>query len=714
MAIDLQTVIDLKNSFHDEYEEEHFKFRRLRQVYAGKYWEIANQDSQARSISSIFRDIGRSNRAQLPPIRIVNNTLHSVCVKYQTFLSPVPMVNYYVDPPETDEARHNMTLKERYTYGAWRSGGMSNVFRDIAWYQPLMGDVFIGCYPDTEKKIPVPVLRSPETAYPIRGLGGTGASAHIFHWKERDSVLMRTFPDYVALNQYGAPRQGGIGGRRGSSKEADPMVDVYEYSDENEFARFAGESKVAGIEHNFGFDIFQHAKFISVPGQVFGHGAIEQAVNLNEADNMIGSLMFQAMLENVFPTIVLTDPSKAPEEMMKGPGSVITLNPGGKYQSEAPPVEAIGVQLNYMASLKQSMQEQTGMPAVNFGTSPASSIVTGAAINELQGAGTGSTVEMVQGSLGTIMSKWNEMALYQQKTLWPDEKIVLNYMTPLTKKLPSVQGTLTITGKQLVGGTANEIVFSPAMDLHDKLVMMLQGKGAGIYSDQYIMKQLGIPDPESMQEEIFQEQLDRAVLGFIVQRLTNPDPDSEAQSVKQGVAFIEGNSVVVRAGPPPGMAQPPGGAAMGSVGPSAPPGAQGPPGVAGTAAMQPGGAGLIQSKPLQEPPGSPVPAGAAASASPLSPSPTTQAPATVNTVVRALSQGQYQGRVWLVGEIVVKGQTAGSVDVAVTDPGDRATVAATAPQFQFTFHVVKGVPAEANVEVTPQTGAPSGGPQEPQ
>lgn len=687
MAIDLQTVVDLKNAYADEYEQAHLDFQRERDIWFGRFWEIATQDSQSRSISSIFRDLGRTSNNQLPPIKIVRNTIQAICVKYQTFLAPVPMVNYYVDPPETDEARQNMTVKERYTYGVWRSGGMASMFRDIAWYQPLMGNVFVGCYPDTSRKMPVPVIRSPETAYPIRGFGSNAPSAHIFHWQERDSVLMRTFPDYVAQrpggNTQGGPRRG---------KNTDPMVDVYEYSDESEFSRWAGGNKVAGIQHDFGFDIFQHAKFISVPGEVFGEGAVRQAINMNEADNMIGSLMFQAIYENVFPTIVLTDPSKAPEEMMKGPGSVITLNPGGKYQSEAPAVQAVETQLRYMDSLKRDMQETTGMPAVNFGTSPASSIVTGAAINELQGAGTGSTVEMVQGGLGAVMSKWNEMAIYQQKTLWPQEKIVLNYMTPLTKQSASVRGTLTIQGKDLVGGTANEIVFSPAMDLHDKLVMMLQGKGAGIYSDQYIMKQLGIPDPQSMQEEIFQEELDRAVLGAIVQELTSPDPNAAAAADATGVGFIEGTNVV-RAGPPPGLPAPPGPEAPSA---GAPPGGppQGPPGVAGTAGPEPGG-GLIQSKPLQEPPGAPVPQGAAAG--PQAPA---GGPATVNAVVRSLSGGQYKGRVWLVGEIVVRGQTGGNVDVAVTDPTDRQAVAAQAPQYQFTFHVVKAEPAEQSVEVT--------------
>lgn len=66
----------------------------------------------------------------------------------------------------------------------------------------------------------------------------------------------------------------------------------------------------------------------------------------------------------------------------------------------------------------------------------------------------------------------------------------------------------------------------------------------------------------------------------------------------------------------------------------------------------------------------------------------------------ALSGGNYQGRVFLVGEIAVKGETDGSVDVAVTVAADRQVVSAQAPQYQFRFHVVKGEPQEKFVEVT--------------
>lgn len=710
MAIDLQTVKDLKASLDDEYGETHRKFRKLRDVYHGRYWELAEQESQARSITSIFRDIGRSNRTSMPPIRIVRNIIHEVAVKYQTYLSPVPMVNYYTDAPETDERRQQMSVKERYTYGVWRAGQMSRVLNNVAWYQPLMGDAFIGIYPDTKLNLPVPILRSPEHAFPLKGFGGSQSTGHIFHWKETLSTVKRTFPEHAdqIVASLGRITQG-----RGS----DPLIEIYEYSDVEEFARWAGPIKVNGVEHNFGFDLFAHAKFIDVPGETFGHSAVEQAVQLNEADNMIYSLLFQAMIENIFPTIVLTDPAKAPEEIMKGPGAIIPLNPGGRFDVIAPPVQAVQTQLEYLANNKQSIQEATGMPGVNFGQSPATSIVTGAAVNALQGAGTGSTVEMVQGGLGLVMSQWCEKAIYMQQKMWPNDKVTLNYVSPLTRSGGKAErGTMTVKGSDLVGGTANEIVWSPAMDIHDKLVMWLQAKGAGLVSDQYILKQIGIPDPQAMQDELFQEEMDRAVLGFMVSQLAQPTPDSVAPVEEAAIAFLEGTGRVHVPGvTPPGMPPPPVGGALpaGAPQPGVPPQPPGPgggfPGPAGVGPFA-GGTGTVKAPPLPLPPGAPAPVGSkigtALGEGPIqpgspgaAPEPVT-APATVNTVVRALSGATYAGRVWLVGEIAVKGSTTGAIDVAVTDPADRQVVAGQAPQFQFRFHVVQGVPAETAIEVT--------------
>jgi hypothetical protein len=61
-----------------------------------------------------------------------------------------------------------------------------------------------------------------------------------------------------------------------------------------------------------------------------------------------------------------------------------------------------------------------------------------------------------------------------------------------------------------------------------------------------------------------------------------------------------------------------------------------------------------------------------------------------------------QGRVFLVGEIVERGETNGDIEVALT-ADDRQAIAAGVPQYaaRLVFHHVQGEPQEKHVEVTP-------------
>jgi hypothetical protein len=64
---------------------------------------------------------------------------------------------------------------------------------------------------------------------------------------------------------------------------------------------------------------------------------------------------------------------------------------------------------------------------------------------------------------------------------------------------------------------------------------------------------------------------------------------------------------------------------------------------------------------------------------------------------------EVSGRVFLVGEIVERGEVRNNIDVAVTDPTDRQVLVTALPQYQgrLVFVLVDGEPREANIEVTP-------------
>ena len=118
-------------------------------------------------------------------------------------------------------------------------------------------------------------------------------------------------------------------------------------------------------------------------------------------------------------------------------------------------------------------------------------------------------------------------------------------------------------------------------------------------------------------------------------------------------------------------------------------------------ATMPGGGQLAQPA-LRMPPGAPLPG----AEGPGVPAPGEAAPQssdviTLDEAVQALQAVQSAGRVFLVGEIV-EGQTDDDLEVAVTDPSDRETIAQSLPQYQgrLSFTVVKGEPRERFVEVT--------------
>lgn len=109
---------------------------------------------------------------------------------------------------------------------------------------------------------------------------------------------------------------------------------------------------------------------------------------------------------------------------------------------------------------------------------------------------------------------------------------------------------------------------------------------------------------------------------------------------------------------------------------------------------------------LKLPPGSPMPDQGGQQATPP--------PSGGSTVSLPQAVAAFQaipgikGRVFLVGEIVQAGQTAGEIEVAVTNPDDRQQIAATVP-WQVHFHVVPGEPTEPHVEVTPGAEPKPGG-----
>lgn len=674
MPVEFQDVRAIKRALENDYRPRHEAFRKLRAYYHGHYWDMA--ETEANSILSVFRDLTADRNDVGPDIKLVNNLLQQVVSKFQSFLSPLPMIRVYVDPPGSQTKRAQANLKERYLYGTWAEGRMPTLLNKASWYLPLFGQAYFGAFPDLKHNLVRPILRSPEHAFPVPGFDGNGLDAVIFCWEARESAIKRKFPNYRTKaerrNRVMSMVNGAVSSIRPKTGDSsDPKVEFWEYSDQNEWARWADGVKLNGVEHKFGFNLFNEMKFIDVPDEPWGHGAVEQIVNQVELGNALQSLLFQAVLDNVFPTLVLEDPSKAPEEIDRGPGGVIPLNPGGKaYHINAPLNVQAGLAM--LAENERQVKQGASTPDVTFGNFNAS-IVTGKAINELQGAGTGSTVEMVQGTgIGTALVSFNEQAIFMGQTMFRDEPINLHGVRPESiADLNPRQFALSIKGKQLIGSGRNDVVFSPHLSMHEKIVMGLQMAGAGLVSKQWQREQVGIPDSQAMDEEIIGEAVQDGVIGAFLQGLANAaDP---AMVEQQAVNYV--NARPSQSLPPVSQlaapAPPPSGAAAAAAMPAPPAGVPAPAEAAPVAA----GAGIITLD---------------------------QALATF------LSLDGIQGRVFLVGEIVDRGETDDTVEVSVTEPGDRQTIRDQV-QMPLAFQVVQGEPAEEFVEVTPGSDPRAGG-----
>jgi hypothetical protein len=682
VAIDYEAAKRLRDDLDRDYTDRHATFKKLRDFWHGRHWETI--DSQAHGLASLFKDLrGQSDVG--PDLKIVHNVVKEVVDKYQTFLSPTPMIQVYVDPPESEKRRAASTRKERFLYGCWSENQMSQILGKLSWYLPVFGDSFLGIWPDFEKNIPRVVLRSPENAYPFHGFDGDMRGV-IFSWKIRESALKRDFPKYQR-------RGDRMRGKFLRGQPQDPEVELLEYSDGREFARWGDDQKLNGIEHSLGFNLFDQVQFLNVPDEPWGHGAIEQYVGLNFASDVLKSLLIQAAFASVFPELVLINPSKFSENMERGPGAVWGVNEGGDAKYLQAPVQGIVANTQFAANMDHNIRIGTGMPEVNMGVAPTSSVATGKAINELQGAATGAMVEHVQGlGIGRGLVSWNEKAITIAQSMFRDDRIYLFGVRP-ESNMDLVPQRFAWSGKgsDLVGSPRNEVIFSPHISDHEKLVMGLQAAGGGLVSKKWQRNNIGIPDNEAMVEEILAEALEDGVLGAVLQHfMAEPSPEGAEQTAEQAGAFLSG---LPAPAPHPLLALPGGSPQGGSAGAQG----GGPP----VGPISPGAPGQAMSPALREPPGSPPPAGLAPQGAPQG----RGGAIALNDVVAAFQSVQgVRGRVFLVGEIVARGETSADIEVALTED-DRQAIG-TAPSLaqyapRFVFHQVSGEPQEEHVEVTP-------------
>ena len=144
-----------------------------------------------------------------------------------------------------------------------------------------------------------------------------------------------------------------------------------------------------------------------------------------------------------------------------------------------PPMEGLAALQQFSARMEHDIKDMSGMSEAELRESPATSIVTGKAVDSLQQAGSGSRVEMVQGTgVGLALVAWNEKAMRQAQGTFRDTKMNLfGREAPNTIEQQGRAFALTMKGSQIVGSTRNEVVFQVALNQHEKLVDGVAGAG---------------------------------------------------------------------------------------------------------------------------------------------------------------------------------------------------------------------------------------------
>lgn len=673
----LEALEETQRNYHDTCSH-------LKKFWDGMMW--ADEEQMARSLTQIFRDMRHgSDLDRDPDVKVTLPLVEAVVTNYMAYLADTPQVNFltppvgYADLRGEDSRRALADQNQQYIYGVWEDNSVDLIFKWQAWYLALMGCCFLGTHPTPAGGIQY-VLRSPEYSFPVWDINYKRMSAIGFRWEVSEDVLREQYPeiDFTGFLDLDVKSYS-----RNAPKRR--YIEVVEWYDCYSKSLMVAGEVVLQTVHGLGFCPWTMPTFYMVPESDFGKGPIEGNVPLFQKLNMLDGLELQAIIENIFARLVLIAPQLAPEEIDNAAGAIIPIQAGGDAKWLTPPSTTTDLGANVARSM-DVLERGTHMPGSAYGEGVASSITTGKAQHESM-MSTGAMVEYVQGNIGYAWNKINEMTMAMTEKLFPNVPIEMFGKAQLRSGMAGLLGGkehfyLTLDGgKKLKGWYRHELVFQPTMNVHEKLVMGLQGLGAGIYSKRFIRSLVGIADSDAMKDEILSEQVEEGMVAMWLQA---------AAAGQMDPAQVEENFLAMDKG--------------GTVSPNFQPGTPGAgaPGQPPMLAPAPAGGGTP-----------PLPAAQTQGAMPSGTPPQASGPSksdqsgqfTLDQAVEDFSSlKKIKGNIYLVGEIVQDGSTNGPIEVAVTDPIDKQTILNGLPSDyhgQISFHNVTQIPSEPFVDVTP-------------
>ena len=685
----MKTVNDLFSRFTDlraYYGERDARYLSNWYAYCGDYDHIF--ENYAKDALTLSR--GRTSRTIQKW-----NLVRPIVDTHRILINQMPTIE--VPPPVLGEQMASLKADkmEKILYALWDMGNMERKHGESSFNIALNWASVWQVAWDEEKDIPVAFVRSPGETYPVMKRGGEEVSYCFFRWEEDVESLAEKYPQVKSLLTRN--RQGGY---------SLSTLEVVEYVDETERLLLVGGEVKSLLEGEGGkHELGQCPVFLCagayIPGELFPPGPIDQLVAMNDHLNRFQSKLGDAIEETLFGWHDVTGEGAKDVVLNTGPGAVNYLEGDLKHeytQPQAPPAQAFG----HVDQVQRYMRNLANWPEVASGEMDGS-IITGKAVSRLQGIMAAQAAEC-QSNLKNSLQKVNNVMLKMMETYRGDKKFEL-YATDgvsLTAAPGRKRnfGVAFVPSEDIQHYYRNTLNYSPfGSDMNQSIQIGMQLVDARIFPRSWLRNLIpGGSDAEGMAAEIEEEDRRRMQLEIDLQtqaqeRIMQAQVQQQAQmqALQQGQGGTGASAPATNTGSAP---QPPGG-----LPPNQPPGGE----MVGNAMLMPGGqpqmmgmgeplTGTAESFPIPYTPLKPFgPAvaelagtgvhgqganEAALSGAGIQPGEQPGANAvTLDEATEILSGiDKLKGALYLMGDIVQRGFTEGSVQVGITKAIDKATV----------------------------------------
>jgi hypothetical protein len=640
-------------------------------------------------------------------------------------LARMPTIVVPAAKPGNDTAKTAATLIEYFLYWLWEQSSMGMRHMEAAFSMGCYGSACHQLVVDAEQELVIFKEWEPSMCYPMPKGDGQTYDWVSFAWTEEAEGLVTRYPKLKDA----LPHKG---------QRYDRLVDIIEYQDKEDYGFIMAGKFVPGMvgyTHNLGFVPVTVTPTIKIPGanKPFGPCDIDQLIAINILMNSLRTKTFDAVEENLYPSVFTIGPTDVP--INRGPGRHTHL-PEGSDVKRLPPVDIPDQVWEQLQEFQGFIRTHANWSEVWSGQTSQSQ-ASGSAIRRLQGPASG-MAGIRQDLLGADLQLMNRYWLQMEQHFFGKKRY--DCMSDGNKTLNAAPGKPTEYAMEIIPendiadyhrNTLEYALFGA--DINNNLIAIQQLKQLGFVSTEWGMSQMpGITDEKGMKEQIKAEKMEEIELeatlqarleeiktqNYIKQQQAMADSQKQIEASKVGGATpgqqtpgVPGNVTLLPQGQPqvmgvgaPLSATPGGpeevgglpftnlkpfGQALGAMGGQAPAGT--PP-----SQMVPGGPPAERPAPAIE-----QPTGITKDTDTMKVT-AEQVTADIQGIQARVTSGEIRSRsgglkgdVYLLGDLATRGATMGKIELGVTVSGDGQLITNALPQYRgrLAITTLSGAPA---------------------